>query len=177
MGVNGILARSAATRVHVLLVEIPGYAVLRMRVEAAIASRGWVQADAPADADVLLVCGDPTDRFVEPLEAVWCQLSSPRHRCRVPDAAAVVSVLDAIPAALQSRSRVVQVEGPRGEHLDALIASTIGPAAELIAQEQPTTWRRLHAQLTELLDRARSARAVTTHLRALASAMPRRTMH
>ena len=100
MGVNGILARSAATRVHVLLVEIPGYAVLRMRVEAAIASRGWVQADAPADADVLLVCGAPTDRFVEPLEAVWCQLSSPRHRCRVPDAAAVVSVLDAIPAAL-----------------------------------------------------------------------------
>lgn len=100
MGVSGILARSAATRVHVLLVEIPGYAVLRMRVEAAIASRGWVQADAPADADVLLVCGDPTGPFVDPLEAVWCQLPSPRHRCTVPDAAAVGSVLDAIPAAL-----------------------------------------------------------------------------
>ena len=100
MGVSGALARLAAARAHVLLVEIPGHPVLRMRVEAAVATRGWVLAAAPADADVLLVCGEATAPFTAPLEAVWEQLPSPRYRCTVAGPGAVDAVLDTVPAAL-----------------------------------------------------------------------------
>ncbi|WP_228389406.1 hypothetical protein [Cumulibacter manganitolerans] len=94
MGLRTWLTRGATARVHVLLVEAPGGFVVRAATERQLALRGWVAAESPADADVLIVCGDPNESFTERADAVFEQLPGPRARIRIPTSQAIVGALD-----------------------------------------------------------------------------------
>jgi hypothetical protein len=102
MGVTDWIAGVGTKRVHVLVIETPGASLLRMRVQAAIAARGWVEATSPADADALLVCGNPGSPLSELIGAVWEQIPSPRHRAMLTEPGTLVEFLDAIPIALRN---------------------------------------------------------------------------
>ncbi|ARV81685.1 hypothetical protein LFT51_10640 [Mycobacterium intracellulare subsp. chimaera] len=94
MGLTQLLARYAVRRAHVLIVETPGYWVVRAAAERQLRSRGWCAATSPADADVLAVCGVPGPELAEAIGRVWDQLPGPRVRIDVPDLDVVDSVLD-----------------------------------------------------------------------------------
>lgn len=104
MGLNAWITRMATGRAHVLVVEIPGHSLVRMRLEAGITARGWVLAHSPADADVLLVCGEAQQPFPEIIEGLWNQIPGPRCRLSVTSADAIDAALDSIPALLGDRN-------------------------------------------------------------------------
>lgn len=83
MGVSELLVRAASGQAHALVVEVPGWWRIRADVERAVLARGWSLAFAPADADVLVVCGEPGPRLAEAVELVWHQLPGPRVRLDV----------------------------------------------------------------------------------------------
>ncbi len=81
MGLSAGLGRLAARRLHVLLTEPAGGFEVRARAERACVQRGWVIASSPADADVLLVCGDGGgEHLAAAIERTWTQLPGPRAR-------------------------------------------------------------------------------------------------
>lgn len=94
MGVTALVARWAARRPHVLLVEIPGQWTLRARVERELVTRGWQIASAPAGADVLAVCGTPGLELSAAVERVWEQLPGPRVRTAIVDGGVIGAALD-----------------------------------------------------------------------------------
>ncbi|WP_146069802.1 hypothetical protein [Cryobacterium sp. M15] len=94
MGLRSTLAGRATRRVHVLVLEVPGWGETRMRVEAELARRGWTSATSPADADVLLVCGEPGEELESARARLWSQLPGPRVRTAVNTASDVASTLD-----------------------------------------------------------------------------------
>lgn len=94
MGLRSNVARHAARRVHVLVLEVPGWGETRMRVEAELARRGWASATSPADADVLLVCGAPGEELESVCARLWSQLPGPRVRAAVISASDVASTLE-----------------------------------------------------------------------------------
>ncbi len=96
MGVRGAVARAAAGRAHVLLVEVPGRPRLRVEAERVLARRGWVVADSPADADVLLVCGPVEGRLAEAVERTWDGLPGPRARVDLPDGTGEAGLAEAL---------------------------------------------------------------------------------
>ncbi|WP_340557061.1 hypothetical protein [Streptomyces sp. GSL17-111] len=77
---RGPLARWAARCPHVLLVVCPGATELRLETEAALAALGGVRALGPADADVLLVVGEPSAELRRAADVTWSQLPGPRAR-------------------------------------------------------------------------------------------------
>jgi hypothetical protein len=82
----GARLRSLA-RPRPLLVEVPGFTGLRWTVESQLRELGWVTAAGPAEADLLVVCGEPGPELTTVVDAVWDQLPSPRARVEVTDAA------------------------------------------------------------------------------------------
>ncbi|WP_299168250.1 hypothetical protein [uncultured Arthrobacter sp.] len=94
MGLAGALSRAAVNRLHVLIVEIPGWDRTRMRVETEVRSRGWAVSESPADADVLLVCGVPGADLASVCDRVWEQLPGPRARVEALDEEATSAALD-----------------------------------------------------------------------------------
>jgi len=100
VGVSEILARYAVQRAHVLVVEVPGCWSLRVALERQVLSRGWQLAESPADADVLVVCGQPGPELGELVDRVWDQLPGPRVRLGLPRIEALDGALDAIQAGL-----------------------------------------------------------------------------
>lgn len=122
MGLRVAIARTATRRVHVLIVEVPGNSLLRMRAQAAITERGWVEAMGPADTDALLICGSPTGILPAIIDAVWEQIPSPRHRVLLTAAGSLADAFNDIPAALQdetqerldARTRRLTLDGNRG---------------------------------------------------------------
>jgi hypothetical protein len=94
VGLNDVLARSAAGCAHVLVVEVPGLWRDRAAVEHAVLSRGWRLADSPADADVLVVCGQPGPRLAAAVDLVWNQMPGPRVRVDVGEHDEVNGCLD-----------------------------------------------------------------------------------
>ncbi|MBC7724312.1 MAG: hypothetical protein H7146_06125 [Burkholderiaceae bacterium] len=105
MDVTGLVARTATRRVHVFLVETPGFGLLRMLAQAAIAERGWVEALGPADADALVVCGTPSSQLDRLIDAVWQQIPSPRHRVLLEPGGSLNDLLNSIPAVLRDDPR------------------------------------------------------------------------
>jgi len=83
VGLSDVIGRSAARHAHALVVEVPGWWRTRAAVERAVLARGWHLAFSPADADVLLVCGEPGPRLGEAVELVWHQMPGPRVRVDV----------------------------------------------------------------------------------------------
>ncbi|MBT1003897.1 hypothetical protein KIH31_14975 [Paenarthrobacter sp. DKR-5] len=83
MGLSSLLARVATSRCHVLLVEVPGAASVRMEVQRELVRLGWVEADSPSEADILCVCGAPSGELLGAVDRVWEQLPGPRARTTV----------------------------------------------------------------------------------------------
>lgn len=83
MGLNDATARLAARHAHALVVGIPGSWRTRVAGERAVLDRGWQLATSPADADVLVVCGEPGPRLAEAVDLVWEQMPGPRVRVDV----------------------------------------------------------------------------------------------
>ena len=83
MGLSDAIARSASRHAHALVVEVPGSWRTRMAAERTLAARGWRLAVSPADADVLVVCGEPGPGLAEAIEVVWHQMPGPRVRVDV----------------------------------------------------------------------------------------------
>lgn len=83
MGVIERIASLAVSGSRVLLVGVPGGDLLRVRAEAVLATRGWGRASAPADADVLMVCGRPGAELLAAIDRVWAQMPAPRARIAV----------------------------------------------------------------------------------------------
>ena len=63
------MLRAGAARPHVLTVTMPGGTAVRLAAEEELRRRGWPAAMTPADADVLLVAGDPAARHASPATA------------------------------------------------------------------------------------------------------------
>jgi hypothetical protein len=108
MDLTGALRTLAVRRVGVLLVEVPGWARTRWAAERELRRRGWRMATSSADADVLLVCGEPGDRLRAVCDTVHARMPGPRGwaGARSPDL--VPSALDAAAGALFDRRRVQQ---------------------------------------------------------------------
>ena len=100
----GVIASLALLRVHVLVVELPGRPVLRLRAEAAVRRRGWVVTREPADTDVLLVCGTPRAAIADAVHALWWDVPAPRARRTVRTVAEVDGVLDSAARVLADRA-------------------------------------------------------------------------
>lgn len=94
MGLSDIVARSAARHSHVLVVEVPGWWRTRAAVERAVLGRGWNLAFAPADAEVLVICGEARPRLAAAFEQVWHQMPGPRVRVDVRAYDEVAACLD-----------------------------------------------------------------------------------
>ncbi|MFE3020468.1 hypothetical protein [Streptomyces sp. NPDC059256] len=95
MDLRSRLRRTAVKRPAVLLAVLPGATELRLEVESELRRRGWDIADAPATANVLLVCGSPfadADRQLDavqrtmPHSAVRVVVSRPGHAAQALDA-------------------------------------------------------------------------------------------
>ncbi len=118
MGVNALLARAAVRRAHVLLVEVPGRWALRARVERDLITRGWCFATAPADADVLAICGVAGPELSALAGRIFEQLPGPRVRVELPGAARVGSALDDAAAQLHDTHRLREDERSRAQSPD-----------------------------------------------------------
>jgi hypothetical protein len=94
MGLRQRWVASAVDRAHALVVEVPGWWATRARVERDLARRGWRLALSPADADLLIVCGEPGGQLAETIDRVWDQLPGPRARVAVTGTEAVTAALD-----------------------------------------------------------------------------------
>ncbi|MHB1873749.1 MAG: hypothetical protein ACYCPF_02680 [Streptosporangiaceae bacterium] len=97
MGLTAVTARllrAAARRPHVLTVAVPGAVAVRLAAEEQLRVRGWPPALSPADADILLVCGEGGARFMSAVEEAWQGMPSPRARVTVGRPAEVARSLD-----------------------------------------------------------------------------------
>lgn len=94
MGLSDAIARRAGGQAHALVVEVPGLWRVRAAAERAVLARGWHLALSPADADVLVVCGEPGPRLAAAIEAVWQQMPGPRVRIHVREYDDVAARLD-----------------------------------------------------------------------------------
>ena len=94
MGVRRLLQNLAVRRVHVLLAEVPGNFELRVEAERSIRTRGWVLALSPADADALLVIGDPDTDLQSAIDVVYSQMPGPRAIASIAGVAGVAHIDD-----------------------------------------------------------------------------------
>ncbi|MFJ8192539.1 hypothetical protein ACIQ8D_22685 [Streptomyces sp. NPDC096094] len=101
----------AARRPHVLLVPCPGGTGARMAAEAAVARLGGTLAPTPADADVLLVVGEPSGELCEAVESLWAQMPGPRVRGRAVLPEAVGGVLEGLVPRLSGAEQVRDAAG------------------------------------------------------------------
>ncbi len=105
MGVRQRFTALPLRRLHVLVVEVPGWWSTRVATQQQLSARGWAEASSPADADVLLVCGCPGARLEAAVGQVWDQLPGPRSRERAEAPADVADALDRAAAVLTDTDR------------------------------------------------------------------------
>lgn len=98
-----LIASLALLRPHVLVLELPGSPMLRLRAEAAVRARGWALARGPADADLLLVCGAAAGDLRDAVDAIWAEVPAPRARRTVRSAGALQEALDSAARVLADR--------------------------------------------------------------------------
>ncbi|WP_311198195.1 hypothetical protein [Ornithinimicrobium sp. INDO-MA30-4] len=96
MGLSDVLARVAARRAHVLIVETPGSWLVRARLERDLIERGWCLGLTPADADVLAVCGMPGPDLSRVVSRLWEEMPGPRVRTDLDETTDIVQALDAV---------------------------------------------------------------------------------
>jgi hypothetical protein len=100
VGLTGLLLRAGAARPHVLTVAVPGATAVRLAAEEQLRRRGWPAALSPADADILLTCGDFAGRMAAAVTETWQAMPAPRARTAAVRPAEVAPALDAARAAL-----------------------------------------------------------------------------
>lgn len=118
MGVIDRLWDFGYRRPSMLLVAVPGATDVRWRVEQEARSRGWTCVDAPAHADVLVVCGRGDETFTTAVGGVWDELPGPRARCDVLDADKAGPALDGAGRELLDRAARQREERGRPGALD-----------------------------------------------------------
>ncbi|HCA87573.1 MAG TPA: hypothetical protein DEQ61_20150 [Streptomyces sp.] len=99
-GWRRVLDTYAVRRPHILLVACPGATAVRIAVEGAVPRVGGRFALTPADADILLVAGEPSDEMCWVVEALWEQMPGPRVRGRAVRPDGAVGVLQQLVAEL-----------------------------------------------------------------------------
>ncbi|WP_216642352.1 hypothetical protein [Micromonospora sp. WMMA2032] len=107
--IDDVLARWAARRPHLLVAAVPGATGARLAVEAHADRAGWPLAASPAEADLLVVTGDPGPALAAAIERVWEQLPGPRARARITDPAGAAPAL---------RTAVARLTGAGGKPPD-----------------------------------------------------------
>lgn len=124
MDLTAALLRFTARVPHVLIVGVPGHPELRLDVEEALRLRGWPEAIAPADADVLIVAGRVGAELREVVDALWRQIPAPRVRVELAD--------DAAPADLENTLATIppQLADARHARHEAVAAAASDPADE-----------------------------------------------
>jgi hypothetical protein len=106
-----------------LLVAVPGSTGLRWTVEAHLRELGWVTAaTGPAEADLLVVCGDPGPELAAAVDVVWDQLPTPRARVAITTANGVGDQLWAARAQIadvahQRRDLAARGPGPQDQEM------------------------------------------------------------
>jgi hypothetical protein len=118
VGLTGLLLRAGAARPHVLTVTAPGATAVRLAAEEQLRRRGWPAALSPADADILLICGDFAGRMAAAVTETWQAMPAPRAR------AAAVLPAEVAPALDAARAAVADLGGQR-----VLAAETAGRGA------------------------------------------------
>lgn len=83
MDLRAQLSAVAFRRPHVLLAQCPGGTGQRLHVERALREWGWPVAGSPADADLLVITGEPTGRLAGDITRAWDALPAPRARVNV----------------------------------------------------------------------------------------------
>jgi hypothetical protein len=111
---------------------VPGGDLLRVRAEAVLAARGWGRASAPADADVLMVCGRPGAELLAAIDRVWAQMPAPRARIAVESDRELEGELD------RARSELLDVAAQRRD------AATRPGVSEVIAESAEEEPERVH---------------------------------
>ncbi|MGC5363495.1 hypothetical protein ACPXCE_17730 [Streptomyces sp. DT24] len=99
------LRRAALRRPAVLVAAGPGATRVRLAVERELPRRGWPTAHGPADADLLVVAGDPGTGHAEWAAGVWDAMGAPRARVAVGAAERVADALDEAHRALLAACR------------------------------------------------------------------------
>ncbi|MFI7070735.1 hypothetical protein [Micromonospora sediminicola] len=112
--IDVVLARWAARRPHLLVAAVPGATGARLAVEAHADRAGWPLAASPAEADLLVVAGDPGPELAAAIERVWEQFPGPRARARITDPAGVASGLGAAVARWTGTGEEPTDVGPDG---------------------------------------------------------------
>ena len=85
-----------------LVVTLPGGTESRLAVERETRERGWLPANSPAEANMLIVAG-PTTSTAEPyIEQVWQQLPAPRTRANIPTPTTAKPTLDTAATTLRN---------------------------------------------------------------------------
>jgi hypothetical protein len=105
MDLTAALLRAGAARPHVLVVAMPGATAVCLAAEQQMRRRGWPTAMTPADADILLLAGEPAGRFAEVAAAAWHAMPAPRARAAAASPGEVDAVLEAARARLADRAR------------------------------------------------------------------------
>jgi len=106
------MLRAGAARPHVLTVTMPGGTAVRLAAEEQLRRRGWPAAMTPADADVLLVAGDPAEPFAGVLAETWRAMPAPRARAHAARPGEVAAALEAARARLGDRSAQQALAAP-----------------------------------------------------------------
>jgi hypothetical protein len=101
---TGVMLRAGAARPHVLIAAMPGGTAVRVAAEQELRRSGWPAAMTPADADVLLVAGDPAASFEGVLDAAWRAMPAPRARAQASRPGEVAAALETARARLRDRS-------------------------------------------------------------------------
>lgn len=94
MDLTGVLLRAGATRPHVLAVTMPGATAVRLAAEDYLRREGWPEAMTPADADILLICGDPVAPMAAAAAETWQAMPAPRAQAMAARPAGVAGALE-----------------------------------------------------------------------------------
>jgi hypothetical protein len=117
MDLTGALLRAGAARPHVLVVTMPGATAVRLAAEEQLRRRGWPEAMTPADADILLVCGDTIAPMAAAVAETWQAMPAPRARASASCPEEMTQALEAARAALADRvgQRAMAAEAADGD--------------------------------------------------------------
>lgn len=103
MGLSATALRLAAAHPHALLAVAPGATAVRLEVERRLRERGWPEAAAAADADLVVVCGSPGRQLADAVERLRLQVPAPSAQVEI------VAVGDVEPALERAQARLVDL--------------------------------------------------------------------
>ncbi|MGN9843653.1 hypothetical protein ACTMTI_36565 [Nonomuraea sp. H19] len=92
MGLTEWLLRRAAGHPRPLVVSAEHGTRTRLLSEAEIARRRWRPGDPAGEANLLVVCGGPSEEFEEAIRKVWDDMPGPRARVDLPGDASPESI-------------------------------------------------------------------------------------